>query len=303
MMPRNLTLFRFPATSPFDFSALDEGLPACALKPVGHLELESRGFVPPMGSACDDLAISHAGAIWLTVASQQRVLPAAVLAEALARKLAELERNEGRRPGGRLRKQIKDDLVHEMLPNAFVRTRRVDVLLDAHRGVCAVDTPSRKVAEGVVGEIRRALGSFPALPLNAELSPRGVLTGWLVRNPMPHGLYLGEECVLAEPEADGAAVRATRQDLQTEEIDRHLQAGKQVTRLALNWIDQAQFVLGEDLVLRKWHLLAGATDRMDETEQDNIEAELRARLAITVGTFREVFDTLEGALKISKAES
>ena len=41
MFFRNLTLFRFPTT--LDFSKLDELLPEMQLKPVGALELSSRG--------------------------------------------------------------------------------------------------------------------------------------------------------------------------------------------------------------------------------------------------------------------
>lgn len=312
MMPRNFTLFRFPVGLPVfeprerhdgaSFSIEEplalEGLRECALAPVGPLELESRGFVPPMGSACEDLAIVQPGALWLAVGFQQRMLPPAVVAEALGRKLAEIERTEGRRLGGRMRKQIRDELVQEMLPKAFVRTRRVDVLLDLERGLCAVDTTSRKVADAVVSEIRRAIGSFPALPLNAEVAPRAVLTGWIAGDPLPAGLALGEECLLKEADDHGAAVRCTRQDLQSDEIERHLEAGKQVTRLGLTLDDRVGFVLGDDLVLRKWHLLDAAA--LEEADPDNIQEELHARFALTLGNLREVFDTLEPALRISQ---
>ena len=47
MLFRNLTLFRFPAS--LDLSDLESRLAECALKPVGPLEVSSRGFVPPFG--------------------------------------------------------------------------------------------------------------------------------------------------------------------------------------------------------------------------------------------------------------
>lgn len=47
MFFRVLTMFRFPTS--LDLSALDDGLQACAFKPVGPLELSSRGFAPPLG--------------------------------------------------------------------------------------------------------------------------------------------------------------------------------------------------------------------------------------------------------------
>ena len=43
MFFRNLTLFRFPTAT--DFSEVDTLLPQVLLKPVGPLEMNSRGFI------------------------------------------------------------------------------------------------------------------------------------------------------------------------------------------------------------------------------------------------------------------
>ena len=48
MFFRNLTLFRFPTT--LDFSQLDSLLADMPLKPVGALELSSRGFICRSGA-------------------------------------------------------------------------------------------------------------------------------------------------------------------------------------------------------------------------------------------------------------
>ena len=53
MFFRNLTLFRFPTS--LDLSDLETHLAECALKPVGPMELSSRGFVPPFGQHGDAL--------------------------------------------------------------------------------------------------------------------------------------------------------------------------------------------------------------------------------------------------------
>ena len=68
MFFRNLTFFRFPAS--LDLSDLDTHLANCALKPVGALELSSRGFIPPFGR--DSEALSHriGDAIWLSVGAE-----------------------------------------------------------------------------------------------------------------------------------------------------------------------------------------------------------------------------------------
>ena len=301
MFFRNLTFFRFPAA--VDFSAVDTLLPDAVLKPVGPLEMSSRGFISPFGR--DETAtLSHriGDFLWLTVGGEDKILPAAVVNDLLARKLAEIEAKEGRKLGGKARKRIKDDLIHELLPAALVKPSRLDVMIDTANRWLAVDTSSRKKAEGVVSEIRSLLGSFPALPINAEVAPRSVLTGWIAGEPLPEGLSLGEEAELQDPCEGGAKVRCTAQELRCEEIDKHLEAGKQVTKLALNLDDHVSFVLGDDLVVRKLKFLDGALDHLENTDTDGMRAELDARFALMTGEVRALFSQLESAFRLSKVE-
>lgn len=300
MFFRNLTLFRFPTT--LDLSALDARLAEVPLKPVGPLDLSARGFVSPFGHNAEALSHRVGDAIWLTMGGEEKLLPAAVVNDLLQKKLAALEEKEGRRPGGRARRTMKEDLVHELLPRAFVRPTRTDAMLDLAHGLCIVDTSSRKNAEALVSEIRHALGSFPALPLNAEVAPRAVLTGWIAGDPLPSGFSLGDECELKDAADGGAVVKCQRQELQGEEIAKHLESGKQVTRLALVLDDHVSFVLGEDLVVRKLKFLDGAVDRLESTEQEDLRAELDARFALMAGELDRLFLVLEAALKLSKAE-
>lgn len=300
MFFRNLTFFRFPAS--LNIEDLDAGLVDCALKPVGAMELSSRGFVSPFGR--NEEALSHriGDALWLAAGSEDKILPGSVVNDLLQKKLAEIEEKEGRRLGGRARKRLKEDLVHELLPRAFVKPGRTDAMLDLTHGFIAVDTSSRKSAEAVVSDVRQALGSFPALPLNAEVAPRSILTGWIAGDPLPDGLSLGDECELRDPVDHGAVIKCQHQELQSDEIAKHLEAGKQVTRLALTLDDHVSFVLGEDLVIRKLKLLDGAVDQLESSDRDDFRAELDARFALFSAEVRRLFLTLEPALKLSKAE-
>ena len=301
MFFRNLTLFRFPSS--LDFSQLDELLPEMQLKPVGALELSSRGFVSPFGRNEPELSHRIGEALWLTVGGEDKILPSSVVNDLLGKKLAEIEEKEGRKPGGRTRKRIKEDLVHELLPRAFVKPSRTDALVDLEHGFVAVDSSSRKNSEEFVSQIRGALGSFPALPLNAEVAPRNILTGWIAGEPLPDGLALGEECELKDAMEGGAVVKCQNQDLQGDEIAKHLESGKQVTRLALTLDDHLSFVLGEDLVVRKLKFLDGAVDQLENTEREDLRAELDARFALLSGEVKRLFVVLESAFKLSKAEA
>lgn len=296
----NLTMFRFPTS--LDLSALEEGVAETPLKPVGPLELASIGFVAPFGRDSESLVYRSGDFIWLTIGGEEKLLPGSVVNNALAEKLAELEKTQGRKLGGRARKQLKEDLVLEMLPKAFVKPVRMDVMIDAGRGVVYVNTTSRRVAESAVGMVRAALGSFPALPLNAEVAPRSILTSWIAGEPLPERLALGDDAELKDPTDSGATVKLARQELLGEEVGRHLEAGKQCARLAMTMDDHLSFAIGEDLVIRKVKFLDGALDTMDSGNIEDWNSELAARFALQSGTVSTLFDCLAEHLKFSTAE-
>ncbi|MEO8159896.1 MAG: recombination-associated protein RdgC [Arenimonas sp.] len=303
MFFRNLSLFRFPLSLVKALSDLEPALSDCLLKPVGPGEMMSRGFVSPFGGEHTALVHGVGAARWLTLGGEDRLLPSSVVNAELEKRLLAQEQRDGRKPGSKTRRRIKEDLVHELLPRAFVRPSRLDAMLDLKHGVLAVDSSSRKAAEGFVSELRRALGSFPALPLNAELSPRALLTGWIAGEPLPKGFALGDECELKDPVDGGAVVKCQRQDLLGDEIGKHLEAGKQVARLALVFDDHVSFVLGEDLVLRKLKFLDGAVDQLESSERDSLAAELDARFALMSAELARLFVALESALQFSHAEA
>lgn len=302
MFFKNLTMFRFPAA--VDFSEIGALLPHCALKPVGALEMSSAGFISPFGREETEVLHHQIGDfLWLTVGSETKMLPGAVVNDKLAERLAEIEKKDGRKPGGRERKRLKDEVLHDLLPTAFVKKGRTDVFLDTANGVAFVDTSSRRVGEAVMSAIRGLLGSFPAMPLNAEVAPRAVLTAWIAGEPMGDGLSLGEECELKDPVEGGAVVRCRYQELRCDEIDKHLDAGKQVTKLALVNEDSLSFVIGDDLIVRKLKFLDGALDKLEFNDDDGRRAELDARFALQIGEIGRLFATMQAAFKISAADA
>ncbi|EED37991.1 MULTISPECIES: recombination-associated protein RdgC [Stenotrophomonas] len=298
MFMRNLVLFRFPTST--DFSEVESVLPYGVLKPVGPLEMNSRGFISPFGREEQEHLCCRQGAfLWLTVGGEDKILPSAVVNRALDTRLQVMEQEQGRQPGGRESKRMKDDILHELLPKAFVKNSRHDAILDLANGYVAVDTASRKVADAFVSDIRGLLGSFPAMPLNAEVAPRSILTGWIAGEPLPDGLSLGESAELRDPVEGGAKVRCSDQELRSDEIDKHLDAGKQVTRLALVLEDALSFELGEDLVVRKLKFLDGALSQLEQVDADSHRAEFDARFALQSGEIRRLFLVLEQAFHLS----
>jgi recombination associated protein RdgC len=294
MFFRNLTLFRFSPSVAEDLTRLDDALNEHRLRPCGPMEMGTRGFVPPVGRG-DDAPMTHVvnACTLVTVGSEEKLLPAAVVNDELQRKVQKIAEEEGRKVGGRERKRLKEDLLTELLPRAFVRSSRMSAYVDRKNGWLVLDTASRKSAENALTQVREALGSFPAVPLAPEEGPRALMTDWLASGKLPGSLVLGDECELRDPAtATGAIARCRRQDLDAEEVKEHLRNGKQVFQLGLVFDDRISFVLGEDLVLRKLKFLDVVLDELGDGQQD-AAAEMDARFALLTLELERLLGKLE----------
>ncbi|HEX5960003.1 MAG TPA: recombination-associated protein RdgC [Rhodanobacteraceae bacterium] len=292
MFFRNLTLFRFAASATKPLKDLDSALAAHALRACGPLEIASHGFVSPFGPDSDVLSHSIGKATLVTLGSEEKLLPAAVVNAELGKRLRKEAARRGKPPGGRQRRALKAEVLDTLLPQAFVRPSRLNAWLETKNGWLVLDTASRKAAEIALTALREALGSFPAQPLAAAETPRALMTDWLAHGKLPGGLALGDECELHGP-GDGAVIRCRKQELESTEVRAHLKQGKQVFQLGLQFEDRMSFVLGEDLVIRKLRFLDVVQDSLDADGRDSAEAELDARFALMTLELERLFAGME----------
>jgi recombination associated protein RdgC len=291
---RNLALFRFSKSSAKSLKSLATKISGRRLRPCGAIELATEGFISPYGRDEDVLLHELGKFALLTVAREEKLLPNTVVSEELAARLKKIGEKTGKKIGSAERKRLKEEVLTDLLPRAFTRLSKRNAYLDTEQGWLAVDTASRKAAEGCATLIREAMGSFPALPLVPQESPRVLMTDWLTRQKLPAGLTLGDECELRDSADGGAAVRCRRQDLESDEIREHLKSGKQVFQLGLVFQDRLGFSLDEDLVVRKLRFLDLVQDELGDIESDSAMAELDAHFALMTLELERLFGQLEG---------
>ncbi|HKT41431.1 MAG TPA: recombination-associated protein RdgC, partial [Rhodanobacteraceae bacterium] len=162
MFFRNLTLFRFSSSVAKSLKDLDAALADHALRACGPLEVSTRGFVSPFGPDSGVLSHTIGKATLVTLGSEEKLLPAAVVNAELGKRLRKEAERRGRPVGGRQRRAIKAEVLDALLPQAFVRPSRLNAWLDSKNGWLVLDTASRKAAETALTALREALGSFPA---------------------------------------------------------------------------------------------------------------------------------------------
>ncbi len=266
----------YKLTSAFDLSPeqLGELLAKRAFQPCAKSQALSLGWVPPLGSGTEGLVHAANGRILLKLKREEKLLPSTVVKELLEEKVALIEEEEARKVYRKERMNLKDEIVQDSLPRAFSRSGAVFAYIDTRAGWVFVDAASATKAEELLGLFRECVGNFPVVLPDVQQSPAACMTAWLAHESPPEGFVLGEDCELREPGEEGGVVRCRGVELLSEEVETHLNAGRQVVRIALDWEERLSFVLAEDLCLRR---LKFADELMKENE-DIPEADNAARL-------------------------
>jgi recombination associated protein RdgC len=276
-----------------DAATLEGQLATRRFRPCGPLETATLGWCPPTGD--DGAALVHGvnGCLLMCVRRQERLLPSTVVAEALDERVAEIEGAEVRTLGRAERRRLREDILTEMLPRAFLRSRRVLAYLDTVAGWLVVDAASDKTAEEVVSLLRQMLGSLPAKPPRPNRPVAPLFTQWIEGDDVPPSFALGQDCELRDPEDAQSVVRCRGQDLSGEEIRTHLRAGKQVVKLALDWDEHLSLVLEDDLSLKRLRLADALVEEALDADIEDPAARLDAEFALTALELRGLLEQLQ----------
>src|SRR5690554_3404649 len=278
---RNARVFRF--TKPFNITAeeLEEKLAADAFKPCGPQETARHGWVPPLGKHGELLVHSSNGYHLVALRKEEKVVPAPVVKEMVEEKAEAIELEQGRKVRKKEKDELKEDIMLELLPRAFSRNRRTYAYLSPADGVLVVDAGSARQAEDIASALRQSLGSLPVRPPVLEQAPAFTFTGWLNESlDLPASIELGTECELKDPSEDGGVVRCRGLDLKCEEIQNHLEAGMQVTKLSLTWDDNVSFVLDEEFGIRRLKFGETLQEKLDDVDSDDAAAKFDAAFSL-----------------------
>jgi recombination associated protein RdgC len=276
---RNLRIYRFQ--QPFNVTAedLDRALRQSAFRACGPLETHAMGWEPPLGRDGQTLVHAANGCLMVCARREERLLPASVVREVLADRVAEIEDAESRQLKRKEQAQLRDQITTELMPQAFTRSTRQFAYIDPGQQLLFVDSASAPRAEELMTLLRESLGSFNVRPLDTATAPASVLTYWISDQP-PGDFTLMDECELREPAEGGGVVRCKQVELAGPEVETHLAAGRQIVRLAIEWDEQLACVLSDDLVVRRLRFLDLVQQEADDAHSDDAAANFDAEFAI-----------------------
>lgn len=234
-------------------AALNNQLYKRKAREPGTQELTTVGFVSPFGADGMYFERSGNGAIYITIEKAERLLPGTAIRQAVAKKVAEIERAEQRKVYAKEKSRIREEIVHARLPHTFIQKTRISALIDWPYII--VDAASPKKAELLLSLLREALGSLPVRPVTVKAGIEATMTSWVRERDVPRcRLYLGEKFKSSVPCENGESLSGSGVDFEAERIEAILSAGHQVTELALVYANQegmaTDFTLTKNLVLK-----------------------------------------------------
>lgn len=277
---RNLQLYRI--TRPLDLNAetLETKLQENAFRPCGPIEISTAGWSSPLGRGHEALVHATNGYLMICARKEEKILPSQVVNEQVAEKVAEIEDQQMRKVRRKEKEEIKNNVLTELMPRAFTRSQRTYAYLDLKEGWLIVDAASGKRAEELSVLLRKALGSLPIVQPRSLETPATVMTRWVAEGDVPGDYTLDDECELRAPGDEGGIVRARRQDLSSPEIFNHIEAGKEVVKLALTWDERMSFVLDDEFAIKRLRFLDIVQEQAEEIDAEDPAAQFDADFAI-----------------------
>ena len=290
-MFKNLTIYRISGQV-VTLNQLEAALHKALFVECGATQEKSAGWVPPRGEAHGALVESIGGQWIARLMIETKAVPGDALARKVKEKAERIEQETGRKPGKKETRDLKEEARLDLLPMAFTKRATTWVWIDPLARALVIDTSSQARADEVARSLVEQLpASFALALLNTKTAPQAAMAHWLQSQEPPEGFTVDRECELKSQGEDKSVVRYANHPLDIQEVQDHIKAGLQPTRLALTWDDRVSFTLTQQLQVKGIRFL----DSVFESQQAD-EGGFDADVAIATGELGKLIPDLVKAL-------
>ena len=295
-MFKNVTIYRIAPGWEATLESMEAALDAVRFVPCGASQDKSVGWSEPRGEEHGPLVESVAGQRILKLTIETKAVPGSVVKEKAQEAADHIEATTGRKPGKKETKELREDALQALLPQAFPRRGSVWVWFDLQRGLLVTDASSQGKNDEVVTALVRVFDGLALTLLQTAMTPQTVMTQWLATtepdNDWPEGFNVERECELKSADEEKSAVKFTRHHLLTDEVRKHLTEGKLPTRLALSWEGRIGFTLTESMQLKKLAFLEGVFDDRPNDDESGFDTDV----ALATGELNKLIPAVIAAL-------
>ena len=268
---KNARIFQLPEGFSLDTDQLSEQLAHDALKPCGPQDTASQGWISPFSLTNNELYCLQSGNAQLfTMAIEEKILPATVVNQHLQEKVEQIKADSGNKPGRKQQSDMKQEILFDLLPQAFTKLKKMGAYIDNRHKLLIVDSASQNPAENLVSQLRQTLGSFKATAFGESSAMATVLTSWISNGHAQGGFEFGSNLVLETLDEAKSVIRAKNVNYLTDEMQRHIDNGYLVTQIGLVFNDRIELTLTHDFAVKSIKF----TDLVqDQLENENIESQ------------------------------
>jgi recombination associated protein RdgC len=297
---KNLQIYRLPAPWVMTQAQLEQDLAPHAFQPGTSLDLQTQGWASPR----DNGALVHTvnRQMLIMLGTEKKLLPSSVINQVTKAKAAEIEEQQGFKPGRKQMKELKEQVTDELLPRAFSIRSNTWAWIDPVGGWLIVDAGSPAKADAVLKLLLKSVDKLPLESLRVALSPVAAMTDWLVADEAPSGFTVDQDTELRSTAESKATVRYVRHTLEADDVRRHIAAGKQCTRLAMTWNDKISFVLTETLAIKRvapLDVLKEGADTATQNEDERFDSDIALMTGELGKMLADLVEALGGEVKIA----
>lgn len=289
---KNVIVYRIAPGWSATLEQLEEGLDKARFAPCGASQERSAGWIEPRGEAHGPLAESVGGQWIAKHMVEAKVVPGSVVKRKLEERRERIEKETGRKPGKKETKELKEDVMLELLPMAFAKQGATLVWIDPEARLLVLGASSQGRADELVTALVDAMPGFAVAQIDTQVTAVAAMSEWLVSQEPPAGFSVDRECELKASDESKAVVRYARHPLDIDEIKEHIAQGKLPTKLALTWDERVSFLLTEGMQVKKITFLEGVFDGTSDQKEDGFDADA----AISTGELRQMIPDLLEAL-------
>jgi recombination associated protein RdgC len=254
-MFKNLMIYRVGPDWPASAQQLEAALEREPFAECSPTQQKSTGWIAPRGQAHGALVESVDGQWIARFAIETKAVPGDAVRREAEKAAARIEKTTGRKPGKKELRDLRDDALQALLPQAFARRSELTVWLNPRQRWLVLDAGTQGKADEVIASLVRVAGrGFAIGLLQTARSPQSAMAGWLAAqspDEWPDAFNVERECELKGSGDEPAVVKFTRHNLAIDEVRKHVAEGKLPTRLALGWQGRVGFVLTQALQIRK----------------------------------------------------
>lgn len=289
MFFKNITVFKL--LKPIEQKALQSALVPFSFKPCSAFQAESTGWIHPFIKDHNEHCHQSNHFALLCLKTEEKILPTQVINQHTDDKIIEIETLQNTKVGKHKRSAIKEDVTQQLLSKAFSRFKCTYVYFDFKQHYLIIDSNSDKAIETVTGLLRKSLGSLTIELLLEDVS--ATITSWLKDDSTPQEIVIEDQCKLITDQGDGVAtITCQGNTMLSENIMAFIEAGGQLSDLALSWRDQLRFILNDRFQCKSIKFLEGLKSLNDELAKEDAIVKQEADFLLMAETFGELIGAL-----------